>query len=45
MLITSGRVDTPEVRTLAGTLRSLSNASLSLPLYPWIDAAPNGLAF
>jgi hypothetical protein len=31
MLITSGRVDTPEVRTLAGTLRSLSTASLSLP--------------
>jgi Galactose oxidase-like, Early set domain/Bacterial Ig domain len=45
MLITSGRVDTPEVRTLAGNLRSLSNASLSLPLYPWIDVAPNGLAF
>ena len=31
MLITSGRVDTPEVRTLAGDLRSLSTASLSLP--------------
>src|SRR4051812_20030278 len=45
MLITSGRVDTPEVRTLAGNLRSLSTASLSLPLYPWVDVAPNGLAF
>jgi hypothetical protein len=45
MLITSGRVDTPEVRTLAGNLRSLSTASLSLPLYPWMDVAPNGLAF
>jgi hypothetical protein len=45
MLITSGRVDTPEVRTLAGNLRSLSSASLSLPLYPWMDVAPNGLAF
>jgi hypothetical protein len=45
MLITSGRVDTPEVRTLAGTLRSLSTASLSLPLYPWMDVAPNGRAF
>jgi Galactose oxidase-like, Early set domain/Bacterial Ig domain len=45
MLITSGRVDTPEVRTLAGNLRSLSTASLSLPLYPWMDVAPTGLAF
>jgi hypothetical protein len=45
MLITSGRADTPEVRTLAGGLRALSTASLSLPLYPWMDVAPNGLAF
>jgi hypothetical protein len=45
MLITSGRVDTPEVYTAAGTLRSLTTASLSLPLYPWIDVAPNGRAF
>jgi hypothetical protein len=45
MLITSGRVDTPEVRTAAGGLRALSGASLSLPLYPWIDVAPNGRAF
>ena len=45
MLITSGRVNTPEVRTLAGGLRALSTASLSLPLYPWMDVAPNGLAF
>ena len=45
MLITSGRVDTPEVRTLSGTLRALSTASLGLPLYPWMDVAPNGLAF
>ena len=45
MLITSGRVNVPEVRTLAGNLRSLSNASLSLPLYPWMDVAPNGLTF
>ena len=45
MLITSGRVDTPEVRTLDGTLRTLSTASLSLPLYPWMDVAPNGRAF
>ena len=45
MLITSGRVDTPEVRTLGGDLRSLSTASLSLPLYPWLDVAPSGKAF
>jgi hypothetical protein len=45
MLITSGRVDTPEVRTVAGGLRALSTAPLSLPLYPWMDVAPSGLAF
>jgi hypothetical protein len=45
MLITSGRVDTPEVRKLDGLLRSLSTASLGLPLYPWMDVAPNGRAF
>jgi galactose oxidase-like protein/Big-like domain-containing protein/Kelch motif protein len=45
MLITSGRVNTPEVRTTSGTLRSLSTASLSQPLYPWTDVAPDGRAF
>ena len=45
MLITSGRVNLPEVRTPAGSLRPLSTASLSLPLYPWIDVAPDGRAF
>ena len=45
MLITSGRVNTPEVRTLSGALRTLSTASLSLPLYPWMDVAPDGRAF
>jgi hypothetical protein len=45
MLITSGRVDLPEVRTLAGSLRPLSTASLSLPLYPWMDVAPDGRAY
>jgi hypothetical protein len=45
MLITSGRVDTPEVFTLSGTLRTLSTASLSLPLYPWMDVAPDGRTF
>src|SRR3954470_6734308 len=45
MLITSGRVNTPEVRMLDGALRRLSTASLSLPLYPWMDVAPDGRAF
>jgi hypothetical protein len=45
MLITSGRVDMPEVRSIAGGLRSLSTASVSLPLYPWMDVAPSGRAF
>jgi Domain of unknown function (DUF1929)/Bacterial Ig domain len=44
-LITSGGPSTPEVRQNDGTLRSLSNASLGLPLYPWFDVAPNGRAF
>jgi hypothetical protein len=45
MLITSGRVDTPEVRKLDGSLRALSTASLGLPLYPWMDVAPDGRTF
>jgi hypothetical protein len=45
MLITEGGPDTPEVRTTAGGLRTLSTASLNLPLYPWIDVAPDGRAF
>jgi hypothetical protein len=45
MLITSGRVDLPEVRTTGGTLRPLITAQLGLPLYPWIDVAPDGRAF
>ena len=45
MLITSGRVNTPEVRTLNGSLRPLTTASLSLPLYPWLDVSPDGRAF
>lgn len=45
MLITSGGAAIPEVRQLNGTLRQLSSASLSLPLYPWINVAPDGRAF
>ena len=45
MLITEGGPDTPEVRTTAGGLRALTTASLNLPLYPWIDVAPDGRAF
>jgi Domain of unknown function (DUF1929)/Bacterial Ig domain len=45
MLITSGRVNTPEVRRLDGGLRALSTAPLALPLYPWMDVAPDGRTF
>ena len=45
MLITSGGPPIPEVRQNDGTLRQLTNASLSLPLYPWFDVAPDGRAF
>src|ERR671925_453106 len=45
MLITEGGPDTPEVRKTDGTLRTLSTASLSLPLYPWLDVAPDGSVF
>jgi Galactose oxidase-like, Early set domain/Bacterial Ig domain len=45
MLITEGGPDIPEVRTTDGNLRSLSTASLNLPLYPWMDVAPDGRVF
>ena len=45
LLITEGGPDIPEVRTTTGTLRSLNTASLNLPLYPWMDVAPDGRAF
>jgi Domain of unknown function (DUF1929)/Bacterial Ig domain len=45
MLITEGGPDTPEVRQNDGSLRRLSNASLNLPLYPWMDVAPDGRVF
>ena len=45
MLITEGGPDTPEVRKTDGTLRALSTASLNLPLYPWLDVAPDGRVF
>jgi hypothetical protein len=45
MLITSGGAPIPEVRQRNGTLRQLSSASLSLPLYPWLNVAPDGRAF
>jgi hypothetical protein len=45
MLITEGGPDMPEVRKTDGGLRALNTASLNLPLYPWIDAAPDGRAF
>ena len=48
MLITDGvsdRPDAPEVRKTDGTLRVLSAAATDLPLYPWIDVAPDGRPF
>jgi hypothetical protein len=45
MLITEGGPNVPEVRETDGDLRALSTASLNLPLYPWMDVAPNGRAF
>jgi Domain of unknown function (DUF1929) len=44
MLITSGGPPVPEVLQANRTLRALSAASLSLPLYPWFDLAPDGRA-
>jgi hypothetical protein len=45
LLITEGGPDTPEVRRTDGTLRPLTSAVLNLPLYPWLDVAPDGRAF
>ena len=45
LLITAGGPEVPEVRQTDGALRALDTASLSLPLYPWIDVAPDGRAF
>jgi hypothetical protein len=45
MLITSGGPPIPEVRQNDGSLRQLTHASLALPLYPWMDVAPDGRAF
>jgi hypothetical protein len=45
MLITEGGPDVPEVRRTDGSIRQLASASLDLPLYPWLDVAPDGRAF
>ncbi len=45
MLITEGGPNVPEVRKTDGSLRALSTASLDLPLYPWLDVAPDGRVF
>lgn len=45
LLITGGRPARPEIRMTNGRLRTLSTASLNLPLYPWMDVAPDGRAF
>jgi Domain of unknown function (DUF1929)/Bacterial Ig domain len=45
MLITEGGPDIPQVRRTDGSLRTLSSAGLNLPLYPWLDVAPDGRVF
>jgi hypothetical protein len=45
MLITEGGPDIPQVRRTDGSLRTLSTAALDLPLYPWLDVAPDGQVF
>jgi hypothetical protein len=45
MLITEGGPDIPEVRQRNGSIRALTSASRDLPLYPWLDVAPDGRAF
>lgn len=42
MLITSGGPSTPEIRTASSTMRSLTNAVLGMPLYPWLQPALDG---
>lgn len=44
-LITGGRPSIPEVRSTSGALRALTGASKGLPLYPWLDVAPDGRVF
>jgi hypothetical protein len=45
MLITGGRPWLPEVRATDGSLRTVSEAWMDLPLYPWMDVAPDGRVF
>ena len=45
MLITEGGPQTPEVRMTDGDMRMLSTAALKLPLYPWLNVAPDGRVF
>jgi hypothetical protein len=52
MLITSGLADRPTLNDIPeiympgrSSLRELTGAILELPLYPWIDVAPDGLPY
>jgi hypothetical protein len=47
MVITGGRPWIPEVRATDGSIRALSSqtGSMDLPLYPWMDVAPDGRLF
>lgn len=41
---TNGGASRHEVYTIEGTIRQLSGFTLTLPIYPWVQAAPNGKA-
>ena len=45
MLITGGRPWLPEARRTDGSLRTLSEAWMDVPFYPWMDVAPDGRVF
>jgi hypothetical protein len=45
MLITGGRPWLPEERRTNGSLRTLSEAWMDVPFYPWMDVAPDGRVF
>ncbi|MBX3244408.1 MAG: DUF1929 domain-containing protein [Acidobacteria bacterium] len=41
---TNGGASKHEVYTTEGTIRQLSSLTYNLPIYPWVQAAPNGKA-
>ena len=45
MLITGGRPWLPEARRTDGSIRTLSEAWMDVPFYPWMDVASDGRVF